>query len=166
MVTEHVGQGPVVRSPRACGLVRRMRLAGPWLTMAAAVWISACDEPCITEPCKVEDEPSGIVSNPVPSVTAAAGVTGSAGALAATNVAYVSLPPDSIPNGELAVIRNARTGDSARTAMADGGFDPVPVAATASDTLRLDIQVSGGGTAVRVAVVVRQLLGELVVVRI
>ena len=158
MGADRTGQGTAQRlravAPRACGLARRIRLAGSWLTMAAAVWISACDEPCITEPCKVEDEPSGIVSNPVPSVTAAAGVTGSAGALAATNVAYVSLPPDSIPNGELAVIRNARTGDSARTAMADGGFDPVPVAATASDTLRLDIQVSGGGTAVRVAVVV------------
>lgn len=63
-------------------------------------------------------------------------------------MAYVSLPPDSIPNGEIAAIRNTRTGTTVTTVMADGGFDPIPVAASAGDQLALDIQVSGGGPGV------------------
>ncbi len=151
MVTERLSQGPAQGSPRACGLARRMRLAGPWLTMGAALFAGGCfDDPIVPE----EQDSPGIVSNPVSSLSAAGSRAIALGATAPASVAYVSLPPDSVPNGELAVIRNVRTRDSARTVMADGGFDPVSVAASVGDALEIAIQVSGGGNPVHMTLVV------------
>ena len=94
MMADRISQGDPRtsrESPRACSLVRRMGLAGPWLTMAAAVWMSACEDPCVTEPCRADDEPPGVVSNPVSSFAAAAAVTGSSGALASSAPSVLAL---------------------------------------------------------------------------
>jgi Tol biopolymer transport system component len=60
----------------------------------------------------------------------------------AEDITYVSLPPGSIQNAEWVTIRNRRTGGVVEAPMAEGGFDPTPVAASAGDTLDLDIRVS------------------------
>lgn len=96
-----------------------------------------------------------IVSDPISGVSASTAGAGFAAGRAQTGeVVYVSLPPDSIPGGEVALIGNPATGSVVITTMVDGGFDPVPVAARAGDTLQLDIQVSGGGTPVHAILVV------------
>ena len=61
-------------------------------------------------------------------------------------VAWVSLPPGTIPDGGLATIRNPRTGDEVRAAFDDGGFDPVAIPARAGERLDLSIVLIGGGT--------------------
>ncbi len=126
----------------ARGLVRRLRLAGPWLTMAAAGFVSACFEPDSTP----DAESGPIISDPVSSVTVSAAGAGFAAARGAAEVevAYVSLPPGTIPDGEVAVIRDRRSGTAVTTAMLDGGFDPVAVTASVGDTLDVDVRVSGG----------------------
>jgi len=43
-------------------------------------------------------------------------------------------------------IRNPRLGASVTTAIVDGGFDPVPLAAAAGDTLTLSVQTSSAGS--------------------
>jgi len=55
---------------------------------------------------------------------------------------YVSLPPGSVPGGELATIEHPRTGGLVTVPMAEGGFDPVAVQANVGDTLLLDIRVA------------------------
>jgi len=138
MVTEHVGQGPVVRSPRACGLVRRMRLAGPWLAMAAALLSAGCSDGVQFPGLEFD----GIVSDPA--LRAAAPVAGARlapGRTEAEDVAYIFLPPDSIPRGQLARIRNLRTGIVATAVMLEGGFDPVALPATVGDAVELEIEL-------------------------
>jgi len=72
---------------------------------------------------------------------AAAGATlasGSATSLASVSepeVAYISLPPGSVPDGESAVISNRRTRWSVSILLVAGGFDPVSIVASAGDTL-------------------------------
>jgi alpha-tubulin suppressor-like RCC1 family protein len=90
-----------------------------------------------------------VVSNPVASASPdAAGATSSgspAGAVEA--IAYVSLPPGTVPNGETAVIRTRRTAAEATAAMVGGGFDPIPVAAASGDTLDIRIELAEGEAA-------------------
>ena len=81
---------------------------------------------------------AGTTSDPV-DVTAILASGGAPG------VAYVSLPPATIPNGIEAVIENSRTGATADVLLGAGGFDPVPISANADDTLRIDVRLSGGG---------------------
>jgi Bacterial Ig-like domain len=54
-------------------------------------------------------------------------------------VVYVSLSPGALPTGAQAVITNQATGWYVTTALMDGGFDPVPLAASIGDTLAIDI---------------------------
>lgn len=140
-------------SPRACGLARRMRRVGAWLTMAAAVFTGACWDG--EEPGVQTTESPAIVSDPVSSVSASTAGAGFAGGRTQTGeVVYVSLPPDSIPNGELAVIRNPRTGGTVSVAMVGGGFDPVPITAGAGDTLELEVRVTGSDRPLQFSLVV------------
>jgi alpha-tubulin suppressor-like RCC1 family protein len=89
------------------------------------------------------------VSDAVHSAAAASSVM-SVGASAAaalidvSDVVYVSLPPGTLPNGELAKIQNARTGASALVHLTDGGFDPVPMAGRAGDALQVDVTGHAG----------------------
>lgn len=66
--------------------------------------------------------------------------TGLAATVASGALAYVSLSPNSVASGVQATIRNNATGASATTPMADGGFDPVAIAAGVGDELSVEIQ--------------------------
>jgi len=87
-----------------------------------------------------------IVSEPVAGSGAPAGlVAGSSMSLSADAVVvYVSLPPGSVPGGTTAVVRNVATGASIAVPVADGGFDPVAIAASVGDKLAIDVRGSTG----------------------
>jgi hypothetical protein len=68
---------------------------------------------------------------------------------------YVSLPPLSVPAGVRATITNEATGLSVITAVVDGGFDPVPLAASVGDTLRVAIAGAASDTLGRAALAVQ-----------
>ncbi len=89
--------------------------------------------------------PGLIVSQPVGSAgAAAAGALGAQRIVAAgSSVAYVSLPPGTVPTGLLATIRDRANGQSVTAAVVDGGFDPVAIPASVGDTLGVDVTRSG-----------------------
>ena len=70
------------------------------------------------------DLPALILSNP--SISRGLASTGSRAALA-DPVVYASLPPGSVPDGDLALFTNMTTGAGATVVVVAGGFDPVPV---------------------------------------
>ena len=87
-----------------------------------------------------------IVSDPTPLPATMAEWSGTRPALiAADGSAYVSLPPGSVPDGNIATIRNRRSGATATALMVAGGFDPVPILASPGDTLDIDIDQFSGG---------------------
>src|SRR6266704_2984212 len=88
-----------------------------------------------------------VVSDPQRSI-AASGPATAARQGTASEVVYVSLPPGTVPTGGFATIRDARTGTDASAAMAEGGFDPVPLFAAVGDTLAINVRLAGGGTKV------------------
>ncbi len=61
---------------------------------------------------------------------------------------FVSLPPGTISAGGFATIRDERTGLDASAAMAEGGFDPVPLFAAIGDSLAITVRLEGGATKV------------------
>lgn len=135
------------------------RLRALWLPAAIAVtaWVGACvDERRVTG----DEEPvpapwPGIVSDPVSSsASAVSGSTRSLRAFSGSDVVYVSLVPGTIPNGELAVIRNRGTGSAVVAAMVAGGLDPVPVVAAAGDTLDINVRVAGSDSTLHFSQVV------------
>ncbi len=65
--------------------------------------------------------------------------------LTGVEVAYVSLPPGSLPNAVSVTIRNVSAGNTQTrpVAFVDGGFDPIPVAAQAGDELEIRTVLSG-----------------------
>jgi hypothetical protein len=86
-----------------------------------------------------------IVSNPVASSALVAASPTFGGFTSSAEVVFVSLPPGSVPDGETTVIEKRGTEGQAKIPMTDGGFDPVPVAATAGDTLDVRIELASGG---------------------
>jgi hypothetical protein len=120
----------------------------PSVTLALAVIVpglTACSDRL---PSGLADDPPdpfptvAIVSNPV-AAPAASGL--SLGGAATGGVVYLSLPPGSVPGGTGATLVNRATGAVMSVTMRDGGFDPVPVGASAGDTL--DLRVTMGGLA-------------------
>jgi hypothetical protein len=95
--------------------------------------------------------PGLIVSQPVSGPAAASGsVRGlSASALVGGSVVYVSLVPGTVPEGLQATIRNQENGQIVTTAVVDGGFDPVAIAASVGDTLAVQITCSGAAEDLR-----------------
>jgi len=83
-----------------------------------------------------------IVSNPV-GIAGAADASAASGGAAAAGIVYASLPPGIIPRGDWVVIQSRGTGAQTTAAMADGGFDPIPIASTAGDTLDVRIDLAG-----------------------
>lgn len=96
-------------------------------------WSSGCTDMTGPRP----DATDVLVSNPVQRLT-----------LAEPDLAYISLPPNTFPNGVLAVIRNSRGGGTVTAAVIDGGFDAVPVAAAAGDVVEIEIRSGAGGAPV------------------
>ena len=122
---------------------RRLSIAGTLGALAAGVWAAACQDgsgPGIGSP-----PPGGkvLVSNVVEGPRPTSPRSGAGTAPTGPLVAYVSLPPDSVPGGTTAVVVNRRTGANVTTALRDGGFDPVPVEAQAEDTLDITVTVPG-----------------------
>ena len=59
-------------------------------------------------------------------------------------VVHVALPPGTAPEGARARVRNARVGSEVWVTMRDGGFDPVPVVASAGDVLDVEVRRGDG----------------------
>jgi alpha-tubulin suppressor-like RCC1 family protein len=107
---------------------------------AVLAWSSGCTD--VTGP-RVDEDTKAVVSDPALRQT-----------LADADVAYISLPPNTFPDGVLAAIHNARGGGTVTAAVIDGGFDAVPVAAAAGDVVEIEIRNAGGGTPVLASYVV------------
>ena len=142
----HMGQcfiGAAVQQYRRSHGLRRWIPAISISGVTALVWMTGCRAdspgPCASCP---PSPPSGlIVSDPVTVATAAsprsAGVASSSGG--GSDVVYVSLTPGTTPTGTRASIRRVGDLTSVTTAVVDGGFDPVPVAAQAGDTVEVTV---------------------------
>ncbi len=62
------------------------------------------------------------------------------------NVAYISLQPQTYPTGNTATITNRRSGATVATTVVDGGIDPVPLPASAGDSVSIEIRTTDGIT--------------------
>jgi hypothetical protein len=114
------------------------------LVASLAVWTAGCGDP-FGGP---GDSGSGppFVSNPLASAQLTASrMSLSPSVTAGSGVAYVSLPPATVPGGVLATVRNKHTGNSTFALLADGGFDPVAIAAAVGDTLDITVDLVDGG---------------------
>ena len=84
-----------------------------------------------------------VVSDPV--LPANWSSNNSTGDSTSARVAYVSLPPNTLPNTAQVTITNLRTSEAVTPVLSTGGFDPVAIPALPDDTL--DIAVSNAGQA-------------------
>lgn len=92
---------------------------------------------CSTEPDLKLTEFSGTTSDAVAVVVISASG-------AAPSIAYVSMPPGTMPDAVSATIRNIRTDQSVEVVVDSGGFDPVAVPAQTADTLEEAITLLDG----------------------
>ena len=116
------------------------------LVMAAAL-LAACasDGPLAgTPPTPLPPSPF-LVSNPQGAPLAAAGTRVQRSPQAGSTVAWVSLPPGSLPSANAVTIHDPRTGAQAVALVTDGGFDPVAVSAGVGDTLDFTVQGAAAG---------------------
>ena len=86
------------------------------------------------------DVPGMLVTHPYPRPAGAARPGGARSAALAVglgddSVVYASLVPETAPTGVTATVRAPISGATVTTAVQDGGFDPVPVAAKVGDTV-------------------------------
>ena len=100
------------------------------------------DNPTPGEP-SAEFLPTLIVSNTVTSVSLGPRLS-LGGSGTSPDIVFVSLPPNSFPNGTAVEIQTRGKEARASAPMVDGGFDPVPVEAGAGDTLDIRIQLVAG----------------------
>ena len=116
------------------------------------LWLGACEPTAPPPPPSpslmiISDSASGSIPNP--RVALRSSITIATGAVAAqqtaeTDVAYVSLPPASYPDGALALIHVAHITGSMSVPMIAGGLDPVAVPATTGDSVGVEILDSRG----------------------
>lgn len=102
-------------------------------------WLGSCSEP--SSPCSYCTHHHSIVSDPIQtSFLATAGEIPRGVTSTAEQVAFVSLPPGSVPDGDRAAI--ARFGDTVAftTRVVDGGFDPIPIIANLGDVIEVDVR--------------------------
>jgi alpha-tubulin suppressor-like RCC1 family protein len=78
------------------------------------------------------------VTEPVP--VWQGGPPGVSGARATASLAFVSLPPGAVPDGELVTVSNRASGETRTAPVVEGGFDPVAIPAAVGDTLDVAIQ--------------------------
>lgn len=91
---------------------------------------------CATEPDLKVAEFSGTTSDAVAVTLSASG--------AAPSIAYVSMPPGTMPEAVGVTIRNVRTDESVEALVHSGGFDPVAIPAQTADTLEEAITLLDG----------------------
>ena len=124
-----------------------------WIAVATVISSIACSTDTAGVSPPVASEPALILSDTAAgariavssaiAMSSASAESPLAGA-SAEQIAYVSLPPATSPNGVTATIRNRVTGASITVAVIDGGFDPVPIAAVAGDVLDIEVRLAGG----------------------
>src|SRR5256712_1759278 len=120
----------------------RFKIAVAWVAIAVVAGVGGCSDQGPKPPLPPPPDPLN-VSNPIQSTSLAPRSTAvSAAATAATDLAYVSLDPGAYPGGQVAEVTDSRTGSDLFIAMADGGFDPVPVIASAGDALDFRIRLA------------------------
>ncbi|MBA2291739.1 MAG: PD40 domain-containing protein [Gemmatimonadales bacterium] len=123
-------------------IVRTLRIY-LFLLAAATAACSGPGEPTSTVPGPPPGPPLGPLTGAAPFLVSNAGsgrgksLLGSSAASRVDDVAYISLPPGTVPGGGRATIRVNRTGQVVARDLVDGGFDPVPVPAAAGDTITL-----------------------------
>ncbi len=129
--------------------MKRIAVARSMVLAVLLAWAAGCTDtsgPGGNKPLVADSLPSLIVSGPVRGPGGVGSVTASAArASGSGSVAYVSLPPGSVPTGLAATIRDLATGLVVTTVVVDGGFDPVAIAASIGDTLVVEIARSGSG---------------------
>jgi len=127
--------------------VMRFVRAGIALAIVSALgWLGGCSDSPGPDCC--DPLPQGlVVSDPSP-VTSLAAVTGALAIASGPgdSVVYVSLPPGTVPTGSRAIVRRVGEAASLTTSVLGGGFDPVPVAAQAGDSIRVVVTDAGDGT--------------------
>jgi len=127
------------------------RLLSPFLVAVVAVVVVRCSDRSAIAP---DESILGstplmkgmVISNPQPASASAAAVErASVNAAENDEIAYVSLAPKTLPNAVKVEIEN-RTRDlpGSLVAVIDGGFDPVPIEASAGDILELTAWMSDG----------------------
>ena len=114
----------------------------------------------VGNPTATPTDPSLTASLIVSHVISLDGVSGSASvsassSTAAISVAYVSLPPGTIPDGITATIANRRSGVSVTTPVLSGGFDPQQIPAVLDDTIDVHVTRQNGGVAFAFSGIVR-----------
>src|SRR3989441_11960070 len=120
----------------------RFKIAVAWVAIAVVAGVGGCSDQGPKPPLPPPPDPLN-VSNPVQSTALAPrGTAVSAAAAVGTDLAYVSLAPGAYPGGQVARVTDSRTGSDLFIAMADGGFDPVPVIAAAGDALDFTIRLA------------------------
>ena len=128
-------------SRSALGTAAAVLLAGA-CGDAGPVDITVIEPP---EPPATEVLSTLIVSNPLTSAQAAYASVAFGGDPFSEAIVFVALPPGSVPDGERVLI-DVRGSDAGTTAdILNGGFDPVPIAAAAGDTLDISLELKGGG---------------------
>jgi alpha-tubulin suppressor-like RCC1 family protein len=143
---------------------RTVKLRFALAALLAFAWLGAClDDPGGPD---VRRVPAGLlVSDPV-----LLGATGAAphGGVAAVlgeeeSVVYVSLLPGTEPRGVTATVRALRSDAPVTTAVQDGGFDPVAVAAQVGDTIDVVVRDASGAVVLPAHIAVARVRPPIVV---
>jgi alpha-tubulin suppressor-like RCC1 family protein len=135
--------------------MRRSRALGFCVGLASFAWIVNCRDGTGIDPCPDGTSPpcdlsadGVILSDPAPGDAALAQTRpphGLAFSFAAQvtsaedDVAYISLPSQSYPGGAIARVTSSSFEGTVTAPMIEGGLDPVPVSATAGDSVEIEI---------------------------
>jgi Tol biopolymer transport system component/uncharacterized protein YjdB/plastocyanin len=146
---------------RATHLVKlRIALAA----LLAFAWVGAClDDPAGLKP---PPPPAGlVVSDPVVPAGAPAAPSGALSAILSNeqSVVYVSLLPGTEPRGVTATVRALQSGTTLTTAVREGGFDPVSVAAEVGDTIEVIVRDASGAVVLPARIAVARVRPPIVV---
>ena len=122
----------------------RARNAAVILLVLASALVDACsNEHGFVDPSSSSD--SAIVTDPVlVQQSSSSAVFATPGVTNGVEIAYVSLAAGTIPDGQIAVVRNTKSTSTVTVIVSDGGFDPVPVAAGAGDVIEITVQPRSG----------------------
>ena len=125
------------------------RAYGSGLIAGLAGLAAACSDPP-TSPSVPLPVPAfdAVVSDPIPhrvsSSVGPAGVGPAFSGAGVDGVAFVSLPPGTVPDAETATVLNRRTQQTVVPTVIEGGFDPVEILADPGDTIATTMVSSSG----------------------
>ena len=124
--------------------------------LASTVWAASCSDGVVdptshhdvdSAPMLSDTASSASLTSPLaPGRSTFATLTALPTAESTTNVAYISLPPGTAPNGVTATIRHQRTGTVITVPLISGGFDPVAIPAAVGDVLEISVRAADGAT--------------------